>query len=206
VQTDCFHDAPPGDRLHCELQGDELIIAVLPGVSTVTDWFGRSSVVLLVIIALIGAGLEFGGVFPDCERNDWMLALAFAAASAMSTIGYWLTARFGKTFLIIEPDRLLIQRRVLGTRLSRQYQLASYSKAKLAPTHVFNDTPIYSVSVAAVEDHPRFADSLSLEEQIWLVRRINQHLGQDDGSDPVIERGGEPPQHWGLMSGVEFGE
>jgi len=94
-------------------------------------------------------------------------------------MGYWwLRMRFERTILLLEKGRLVVQRILFGRKRLEEARLNDESRAELAEAYTENERPVYSVAVRGIDRTVKFGTPLSDEEKDWLVRQINEHLGQ----------------------------
>jgi len=171
-------DHPPGDRLQCVVEDGQLLIGIPAGSNELVRWLGLFTAVLFAVLW----ALTYYLVRPDDLDITLVVILAFGWVGFLSAVGHWIRARFRTVILLIDTDRVVQKSKLFGLFWHKEYSLASFSKAKLVIAHKRNDEPIYAVSIATLGDRPQFGAFLRQEEKEWLTRRINHHLGRDDGS------------------------
>ncbi len=98
----------------------------------------------------------------------WFIGLGFASL--------WLKLRFPKTILLLERDRLIMQRVFLGFKSITETPFLPDTKAKLVTAFEGNDDPVYSISVISGTRRAEFGTQLSREEKDWFVEHINEFL------------------------------
>ncbi|MFO1006701.1 MAG: hypothetical protein U0929_12145 [Planctomycetaceae bacterium] len=88
----------------------------------------------------------------------------------------WLRMRFTRHYLLLEKDRLVIQRKFLGTS-NRELALTSASKATLEESYAVNDVPVYAVAVHGEGRKESFGTGLPPTDKEFLAKEINSFLG-----------------------------
>lgn len=176
VDLGAFQEESPPGRLQCRLAERQLVIVIPPGSSRFTRSLGCFATCWLGFMALftgialgstklrtpqIGPILAFGGLF-------WLVGFGLLWA--------WIRGRFSTTFVLVEPDRLVMKTRLFGREKYREYLLNEESRAQLVVAYTQNEQPVHAVSVSAPGKPAKFGTFLSQEEKSWLVERINRHL------------------------------
>lgn len=92
---------------------------------------------------------------------------------ATLVIALWLL--FGRTSIAMDPDTLLIQWRLLGSRFTRRYETADITRVDLAEAYRQNDVPVYGVGIFLKSRSTplTFGSSLSEDEKKWLVWELH---------------------------------
>jgi len=137
-------------------------------------WNGFMAVFMIII-------LSAGG--PDAS-DLWgiMLFLSLFWAVGLGMLYWWIRMRFTRLYLMLEQDRLVVQRVLFGRKSIRETELGPESAASLVEAYQQNDDPVYSVAVTGTDRTAKFGTSLSLDEKQWFVRTINEFLGDRGGS------------------------
>jgi len=128
------------------------------------------------VAMLIGAG-------PD-ELSLWVMLsfLSLFWAVGLGMLYWWIRMRFTRLYLMLEPDRLVIQRILFGRKSIRETNLGPESAASLVEAYRQNDDPVYTVAVKGENRTAKFGTSLSIEEKQWFVHRVNEFLGDRAGA------------------------
>ncbi|MAG94861.1 MAG: hypothetical protein CMJ48_14120 [Planctomycetaceae bacterium] len=171
---------PPDSKIELIESGrDRLVVYVPPG--------GKKSLGLLVfgtLWSLITASIT--GVFlfnmPEFEILPLLfMSLFWLVGLVMLTIG--VRMRFTRLHILLDRDRLAIQRTLFGRKSLAETQLTSESRARLVESYQENDVPVYRVDVEGSNRTAKFGTSLSREEKRWFVATINGFLGIEGGGD-----------------------
>ena len=88
----------------------------------------------------------------------------------------WIRMRFTRLYLLLEKDRLVIQRKLIGTS-NRELPLTSVSKATLEESYAVNNVPVYAVTVHGEGRNESFGTGLPSDDKEFLAREINAFLG-----------------------------
>ncbi|MCS7305798.1 MAG: zinc-ribbon domain-containing protein [Thermoguttaceae bacterium] len=175
-------DTPPPGRLECVQKDRQLIILILPGSNRVVRSLGCMAVVWLTMIAgmsimMIRVGMFAMGFPWEALPLVAIFAVVFWGAG-LAMLYFWLLGRFGKTYVLVEPDRVVIRRVLFGRERLQEYPLGPSSRAELVESYRQNNQPVYKVSISTPSGKAAsFGTFLSDEEKHWLVARINRHLG-----------------------------
>ncbi len=113
-----------------------------------------------------GGGVEllpliFVGVF-------WLVGIGMA-------IG-WVRMRFTRLYLLLERDRLVVQRKLFRTTNS-ELLLGPEAQASLSESYAMNDIPVYAVTIQGADRQESFGVGLQSSDKEFLAREINQFLG-----------------------------
>ena len=97
-------------------------------------------------------------------------------AVGLGMLYFWYRGRYGKIYVLVERDRLVV-RFVLGKREKiKEYVLNENSRADLVESYKQNERPVYAVAVSTAARAAKFGTFLAQEEKVWIVERINRHL------------------------------
>ena len=94
----------------------------------------------------------------------------------LGLVFYWIRLRFTRLYLLLERDRLVIQRILFGRKAIKETDLAPNSRARLVEAYQQNDESIYAVAIEGVNRTAKFGTALSREEKDWFVRTINEFI------------------------------
>lgn len=89
---------------------------------------------------------------------------------------FWIRMRFTRTYLLLERDRIAIQRTLFGRKSIAETLLDADTKAELVEAYSSNNKPVYSVVVNGTNRTAKFGTALSREEKLWFVERVNGFL------------------------------
>ncbi len=193
---------PPGNRIRCAEEDGRLLIGIRCGTNELVSWLGA----LVVVLWVVDCGLSYYFVAENRLGIEEGVILFAGWATFLSTLGYWVRARFGNTVVLIDPDHVVERSSLFGVNWRKEYALASFSKARLVIAHTQDEEPVYAVSIATLDERrPQFGAFLRREEKVWLVRRINCFLGRDDGLAYGSYMDPNPTgEQWTLVGGFEF--
>jgi hypothetical protein len=99
----------------------------------------------------------------------WLIGIGF--------IFFWIKFRFERTFLLLDPGRIVVQRVLFNRKRLSETILDAESRAELVESYRQNEKPVYRVEVRGTPASAKFGTALSDEEKDWLVDRINEFLG-----------------------------
>jgi len=194
-------DDPPGNRLEECRDGQRLVIHVLRGTNGLISSFGGC--LLFIVIAF--SYFTWDVIWGDNKGSlDGLLVLGVAWGGVATMVGGWIFARFGSTSVMLEPNRLVVEHRLFGTRTHKEYRLGLQSRATLVASHRLWGDLVYGVRISAVGVQPVVAVWMLPGEKRWLARRINRHLRHPDWEDPQVDSSTEVK--WILMDGFKLGE
>lgn len=168
-------ETAPGGRIDCRVAGGQLVVYIPPGSSKTVRALGCGAVLWLAIVGAITAAFVFGGAVGEAGfflvpflSIFWLVGLAL--------LYFWIRGRFGKTYVLVEPDRLVLKRELFGRESYKEHLLGEHSRASLQESYRQNDRPVYKVAVSTAGGSAGFGTFLSPDEKDWLVQRINRHL------------------------------
>jgi hypothetical protein len=189
-------ERPPGSRLQCRLCGQQLALEIPPCFSMSVASVGSFPLIYLgglvvFTVAAVFFALRDGEFWPFIP-----LGLLWPIGLGLSYL--WLRGRFGTTKVLIEPCRLVTQFELFGRERTQEYTLDENSCASLVADFWLRGgrgdrpmvsreeairrygilgRPVYHVHVTTTGRPAKFGSYLSQEEKIWVVARINRHLG-----------------------------
>ncbi len=103
----------------------------------------------------------------------WLIGISLLIA--------WIRMRFTRLYLLLEKDRLVIQRKLLGTS-NRELLLSTASKATLEESYSVNDVPVFTVTVHGEGRKESFGTGLPPADKEFLADEINAFLGVEPAS------------------------
>ena len=186
-------DTPPPGRVECVQKDSQLIILILPGSNRVVRSLGCMAVTWVIIVGTITAVVLRAGVFRGGLPWEVLPFMAIFAivfwGAGLVMLCCWLVGRFGKTYVLVEPERVVIRRVFFGRERLREYPLDTASHAELVESYRQNNQPVYHVAIRTASGKSAwFGTFLSDEEKRWLVARINRHLGVPNPPAPKPSR------------------
>lgn len=122
----------------------------------------------IVIGAFQGGGNQV--LFPTAA----LLGLFWAVGIGVAWL--WTKMKYERTFILIERDRVVMQRVLFNRKKIDETLLSPESRAELVESYQQNDDPVYRIEVAGRHKAAKFGTSLGQEEKDWLVDRINEFL------------------------------
>jgi uncharacterized protein YbaR (Trm112 family) len=109
-------------------------------------------------------------------RLDLVAFLGLFWAIGLGIAFIWMKMKYERTFLLLDRDRLVIQRVLFNRKWVQETALAAGSRAVLDSSYQQNDEPVYHIEVQGKSRAAKFGTALSNEEKDWLVDRINDFL------------------------------
>lgn len=197
TKNESLDEEPPlGSRIQCNLAGEQLVVFLPPCSSMSVPPLGSFHLFFL-------GGLVFftlAAVFFSLQDGEYwpFIPLGLLWIIGLGLFYFWLRGRFGKTHVLIEPGRLVIQFELFGRQRTQEYSLHENSCASLAADfwleggggdrpmvsrgesirrYGIHGRPVYHVHVTTTGRPAKFGSYLSQEEKSWVVARINRHLG-----------------------------
>jgi len=171
-------ESPPGKRIDCRIAGEQLVIYIAPGSSKANRGIGCFGVfwtgfmVVFTIPVVFAGGIQEAGFF-------LVPFLGLFWAIGLGMLYFWFRGRFGKTYVLVQRDRLVIKFELLGREKYREYLLNRDSLARLETAYEENDRPVYCIAIATSGRTAKFGTFLSQPGKEWLVERINKHLAPE---------------------------
>lgn len=141
---------------------------------------------LLFTAAFVGAGFKAQNQPPPGAGLFVFLALFWAVGLGMSY--FWLKMKFERTFVLLDRERIAVQKSLLGRKKVHETALGPRARAELVESYQQNDNPVYRVEVSGPGGAAKFGTALSNPEKDWLVDCINGFL---DAGDEQAEVGGQ---------------
>jgi len=133
------------------------------------------SVIWLTIVAFISAGMVTGAKFDGDAR------VGAAILGAFWIIGFVLIYvgvrhRYLRITVLLERNRLVIERNLLGWKSAEETSLEGVGVADLVVAYEQNYQPVFAVRVSGVEKKIQFGAPLEIADKNWLVDEINGFL------------------------------
>lgn len=100
----------------------------------------------------------------------WLVGIGLAIS--------WVKMRFTRLYLLLERDRLVVQRKLFRTT-NRELLLGPESQAALEESYAVNDVPVYAVVLRGADRKESFGTGLPPTDKEFLAREINQFLGRE---------------------------
>ena len=170
---------PPESGISCAESSDDRVVLILPpGGKNVRGMgcFGAmwSAFIGVFTAVFIGTGgladgpiimIPLLGVF-------WFVGLFM--------LGSWFRMSFTRTFLLVERERIAVQRHLLAFKQTQALDLTETSSASLIESYSVNDVPVNRVEVSGAGDAKlKLATRLSEPEKRWLCNSLNEFLGNE---------------------------
>jgi len=102
------------------------------------------------------------------------LGLFWAIGLGMAFL--WLKMKYQRSFLLLQRDRLVLQKVLFNRKSVTETPLTPESRAELVESYQQNDVPVYRIEVQGQTRPAKFGIPLSDPEKDWLVDRINEFL------------------------------
>ncbi len=115
----------------------------------------------------------------------WSVGLGF--------LYFWIRMKFTRTFLLLESDRLIVQRLLFGRRKMTETFVGPETHASLTVSYEQNEQPVYCIEINGTNRTEKFGVALSDREKNWFVDSINNFLGAAGvtaACEAVLDRSG----------------
>ena len=168
----------PSERIECRVADGQLMIYIGPGSGKEVRSMGCFAVAWLGIVGTITGVMLLGGA---AKEAPLLLLIPFAGifwAVGLGLLYFAVRGRFGKQYLLVEPDRLVNKFELFGREKYKEFVLDVNSRASLVESFRSNNRPVYAVSVSGRDRPAKFGTFLPRKEKDWIVERINRHLGK----------------------------
>jgi hypothetical protein len=187
--TRALAPVPAGSRIRIvESTADRLVLFIPPGGKNLIGlgFFALVWNLFLTVFTslwIVGAvrGVNQGPKAPLVEIIPFF-GLFWAAGLGMGW--FWLRGRFERTFLLLDRERIVIQRILLGRKRLDETALGTAPRAALVESYQQNDKPVNRVEVTGANKAAKFGTALGDDEKDWLVDWINDFLGVPTGDEP----------------------
>jgi hypothetical protein len=126
--------------------------------------------------------------------NNVLPNASFVALFWLAGLALMFTAlrqRFLRTTVLLERERLLVERNLFGWKSVAETPLAEASMADLVVAYEENYKPVFAIRLGGVERKIQFGASLEIADKNWLVDQINGFLAGK--LNPATPRNG--PSH-----------
>jgi uncharacterized Zn finger protein (UPF0148 family) len=173
---------PAGSQIRVVEAAEDRFVLYIPGGGKSATALGcfavawNGAMCLFTTIALAGTLWGKGNDTPPVLGILAFLALFWAVGLAFAW--FWLKMKFERTFLLLDRDRLVIQRVLFNRKRIDETHLAPESRAALVESYQQNDDPVYRIEVKGSLRAAKFGTALADSEKDWLVDRINDFLGR----------------------------
>ena len=178
-----LEELPPGSRLQCHVNGKQLVLYIPPSSSMSVGFLGWFPVLFMggiVVLTVTTILMGFRG------GDYWLcIPLGLLWLAGLGLLYFWLRGRFGKTFVLVEPGRLVTGFELFGRQRMQEHALDENSSASLETDFYEGGRqggigkPVNHVRVTTADHPAKFGTFLTDEDKKWLVARINRHLGHE---------------------------
>jgi len=121
----------------------------------------------------------FIGMFQAGNNGPGLFIIPFLGifwAVGLGMAWFAVKMRFERTFLLLDRDRLVVQRVLFNRKRTIETALTPASRAALVESYKQNDQPVYHIEVPGKDRAAKFGTALSDAEKDWVVDRINEFL------------------------------
>lgn len=173
---------PPGSQIKVVEATDDRLVLYVPGGGKQARGLGCFAIFwngfmcLFTPMMLVGVLQGGGNDAPPVLGLVAFLGLFWAVGLGMA----WFAVKFKyeRTFLLVDRDRLVVQRVLFSRKRIEATDLEADSRAALVESYQQNDNPVYRVEVQGTNRAAKFGTSLGDPEKDWLVDRLNDFLGR----------------------------
>ncbi|MGE5193122.1 MAG: hypothetical protein ACM3U2_11545 [Deltaproteobacteria bacterium] len=180
---------PAGSQIKVVEAADDRLVLYIPGGGKSASGLGCFAVawngfMCVFTTVLLGALLRGNGNdAPPMLGVVAFLGLFWAVGLGMAW--FWMKMKYERTFLLLDRDRLVIQRVLFNRKRIEETHLTPDSRAALVESYQQNDKPVYRIEVQGSPRAAKFGTALADAEKDWLVDRINDFLCH--GGEPASE-------------------
>jgi hypothetical protein len=175
-------DTPPVDSKIevVEHSPERLVVHVPPGGAS-TKGLGWFALIWNLFMCLFTPPWFFAGGAGEGPPVFVLIPFLLAFWSVGLGMAYfWARMRFTRTYLLIEPQRMVLQTQWLRSKSLEEATLYRDSHARLVESYKMNEVPVHRIEITGEEQTLRFGTHLSEPEKEWLRTAINSFLGVDD--------------------------
>ncbi len=173
----------------------ERIVLYIPGGGAAARGIGCFAFFWNTFMVVFTLAMVFGGIQGGNQNGLSILGVA-AFLSLFWAVGlgmawFWMRMKFERTFLLVERQRLVLQKVLFSRKRVDETVLTRESRAELVESYQQNEQPVYRIEVQGQERAVKFGTSLSDAEKDWLVDRLNDFLAtgaaanSNDDAPPV---------------------
>jgi uncharacterized Zn-finger protein len=173
---------PPGSQIKVVDAADDRLVLYIPGGGKSATGLGCFALMwngfmcLFTPPWLIGMFQGGGNDAPPLLVIIPFLGLFWAVGLGMAW--FWMKMKYQRTFMLLDRDRLVIQRLLFNHKRIEETFLTADSRAALVESYQKNDNPVYRIEVQGSIRAAKFGTGLADAEKDWLVDRINDFLGR----------------------------
>lgn len=172
---------PPGSGIQLIAADGSRELLFIPGSGKQARSIGCFALLWTGVTAAVTAGLAVGAAHDPAIWPAFLFLSVFWLVG-LGMIFWWITLHFTRTHLLLERDRLVLQKILFHRKSIEQTALGPEARADLVEAYQQNHVPVYRVEVSGRDRAVKFGTALSQAEKEWLVRRINRFLGVADVS------------------------
>lgn len=177
VEPDAATLPPLPPKSHIEViedSPDRLIVHIPPG-GTSTKGLGCFALFWNGFMCLFTPAWFLAGN----HGAPWFFLVPFLSlfwAIGLGMAYFWLRMKYTRTYLLVEPERIVVQTQCLGRKKFDEAALTETSRARLVESYSVNDVPVHAIHVAGEGRTVKFGTQLSEPEKQWLCDAINRYL------------------------------
>ncbi len=173
---------PDGSQIKVVEAADDRLVLYIPGGGKSASGLGCFAVAwngfMCVFTAILTGALVWGNGNDAPPILGVVAFLGLFWAVGLGVAWCWMKMKYERTFLLLDRDRLVIQRIFFNRKRIEETQLTPESRAALVESYQQNDNPVYRIEVPGSVGAARFGTPLADAEKDWLVDRINDFLGR----------------------------
>ncbi len=173
---------PAGSQIRVVEATEDRFVLYIPGGGKSATGLGcfavawNGAMCLFTTVVLAGTIWGKGNDAPSMLGGLAILALFWAVGLGIAL--FWIKMKYERTFLLVDRDRLVIQRVLFNRKRFNETRLTSDSRAALVESYQQNDSPVYRIEVPGSLGAAKLGTALADSEKDWLVDRINDFLGR----------------------------
>lgn len=182
-ETVSLRPRPEGSRIEIADSTSDRLLFYIPGTpnprARSLGFFALlwNSIISVISFMMLRQAM-FGGVRGRNADPGWGVVpfLGIFWIAGVVLLYGWLRLRFGKTIVLLEEHRIVIQQVLFRYKKIREWTLTDKSSASLISSYEENKRPVYAVAVSTTTTDAKFGSALSDQEKDWLVDMLNTFL------------------------------
>jgi hypothetical protein len=167
---------PPSSRVQIVESGENRQVIFIPEGGTRSKSIGLFALMWNSIVGIVSTVILIFGGGKDMPLHFVIPFLSLFWIIGLGLLYWWLKTRFTRTTLLLEPERIVIQRIFLGRKSITETSLKPDSHATFLVAYEENGVPVYTIAIEGIDRTAKFGTRLSREEKEWFVEIINSFL------------------------------
>ena len=167
---------PAGSRIQIIEADENRQVIFIPEGGKRSKSIGLFALIWNSIIGIVSAGIFLAGGGKELPVLFVIPFLGLFWLVGLGMLFWWLKMRFTRTTLLLEAERIVIQRIFLGRKSITETSLKPDSHATLLVAYEEDNVPVYTVAIEGTDRTAKFGTRLSREEKNWFIENLNRFL------------------------------